>query len=294
MENNQTAVQEINALEAEAMRALQAGREQAALDFWGRILAIDPNHGRTLTAIGQHAFRKGNLDAARTAFQRVVDTDGSDPQQWVSLALVFQNLKDEEGEERAIGLALKTDPSDLLALLMRGNLLERQGKTHQAAQAYGAAATVSPPAERLDPSLIAAVTHAATYRNQYDAECGKFLEAYLDPVYQAHSGENLKRFRDSLDIMLGRKRRYDSLSMMHHYPGLAPIEFFERADFSVARCIRGRHRRDPRRIPAVLAMEEGFTPYITYPDDVPLNQWAELNNSPRLERVSSLQDGKTG
>ena len=106
MRNTQSAADEIVALEANAVRALQAGREQEALTAWARILAINPNHGPTLTAIGQHAFRKGNLDAARTAFQRVVDTDGSDPQQWISLALVYQNIKDEQGEETAIARAL--------------------------------------------------------------------------------------------------------------------------------------------------------------------------------------------
>lgn len=291
MQNKQTAAQEIIAYETEAARALQLGREQDALNFWGRILAIDPNHGRTLSAIGQHAFRKGNLDAARTAFQRVVDTDGSDPQQWISLALVFQNLKDEAGEEKSIAHALTVDPSDLLALIMRGNLLERQGKTHLAAQAYGAAATVSPPAERLDPSLLQAVTHAATYRNRYDDDCGKFLAAYLDPVYKQHSGENLKRFRDSLDIMLGRKRRYDSQSMMHHYPGLPAIEFFERADFPWLDPLEAATDVIRDEFLQILDAELGFTPYITYPDDVPLNQWAELNNSPNWSAFHLYKKG---
>ena len=291
MQNKQSAAQEIVALEAEATRALQANREQDALNFWGRILAIDPNHCRTLTAIGQHAFRKGNLDAARTAFQRIVDIDGTNPQQWISLALVFQNLHDEQGEEDAITRALKVDPSDLLALIMRGNLLERQGKTHLAAQAYGAAATVSPPRERLDPSLIPAVTHAATYRNQYDQDCGKFLESYLDPVYKAHAGENLKRFRDSLDMMLGRKRRYDSQSMLHHYPGLPAIEFFEREDFPWLDQFEAATDAIRDEFLQILDTETGFTPYITYPDDVPLNQWAELNNSPNWSAFHLFKKG---
>lgn len=292
MQNKQAAAQEINALEAEATRALQSGREQDALGFWGRILAIEPNHGRTLTAIGQHAFRKGNLESARTAFQRVVDTDGKDPQQWISLALVFQNLKDEQGEERAIARALSVDPSDLLALLLRGNLLERQGKTHLAAQAYGAAATVSPPAERLAPSLLAAVSHAASFREQYDQDCGKFLEAYLDPVYKENAGENLKRFRDSVDIMLGRKRRYDSLSILHHYPGLPAIEFFERADFPWLDPIEAATDAIRDEFLQILESEAGFTPYITYPEGVPLNQWAELNNSPNWSAFHLFKMGK--
>lgn len=110
MQNQQTTKPEIRALEAEASRALQAGKEQDALRHWGRILDIDPDHARTLTALGQHAFRQGNAESARVAFQRVADTDGSDSQQWVNLALACQALKDEKGEEGAITAALTVDP----------------------------------------------------------------------------------------------------------------------------------------------------------------------------------------
>ena len=123
MQNMQSAAAEINALEAEAARAVQAGKEQDALRLWGRILALDPNHARTLSVIGLHAFRKGDMLSARVAFQRAVDTDGGKCQQWVNLALACQGQNDEAGEEQAIKCALTVDPSDLLGLILRANLL---------------------------------------------------------------------------------------------------------------------------------------------------------------------------
>ena len=120
--NQQAGTKDIQSLEEQAARALQSGKEQEALKCWGRILEINPNHVRTLIAIGQHAFRQGNLASARVACQRVVDIDGSDAQQWINLALICQGLKDEAGEEAAIQQALTRDPSDLLALILRGNL----------------------------------------------------------------------------------------------------------------------------------------------------------------------------
>ena len=41
---------------------------------------------------------------------------------------MFQKIRDEEGEEHAIASALSLDPSDLFKLILRSNLLERQGK----------------------------------------------------------------------------------------------------------------------------------------------------------------------
>jgi len=135
MQNNHGAVAEIGVLEAAALRAAQAGNDDEATRLWDRILAIDPNHGRSLTALGQRAFRTGDMAGARAMFQRIADADGRDPQQWIHLAAACRNQKDEAGEEHAIRRALETDPRELVALILRADLLERQGKTHQAAAA---------------------------------------------------------------------------------------------------------------------------------------------------------------
>jgi aspartate beta-hydroxylase len=282
MQNDPTgSAQQIAALEAAAVRAAQWGKDAEAASLWARILDIDPSHPRTLTTLGQRAFRHGDFQSARRAFQRLVDVDGVDPEQWINLALACQRLKDEPAEEKAIQRALELDPRHLVALIMRANHLERQGKNHQAALAYGAVAQVSPPLERLHPDLRPAVSRALEYREQYDREFGTFLDQYLEPHYKTFASENLKRFRDSLDIMVGRKRRYESRSELYHYPGLVPIEFFDRADFPWLDPIEDATDEIRDEFLDILKIEEGFTPYITYPPGVPLNQWAELNNSPR-------------
>ncbi len=190
-------------------------------------------------------------------------------------------MKDEAGEERALKRALTLDPRDLVALVLRANLLERQGHTHRAALAYGAVASVAPPLAQLHPDLKPAVTHALAFREKYQRDFASFMDQHLDAQYRAHAGEDLQRFRTSLDIMVGRKQRYESRSEIYHYPGLVPIEFFERADFPWLDPIEAATDAIRDEFLAVLATEEGFTPYITYPDDVPHNQFAELNNSPR-------------
>jgi aspartate beta-hydroxylase len=271
----------ISDLEAQAARAAQSGRDSEAVSLWMRILEIDPNHPRTLTALGLHAFRMGDMQGSRAAFQRLVDAHGTEPQQWINLALACRQLKDEPAEEAAIRRALSLHPTDLVALLLRADLLERQGKTHQAAMAYGAAATVSPPLDRLHPDLKPGVSHALAYREKYDREFAQFMDRYLESQGPGLVGDNLKRFRDSLDILVGRKRRYDSHSVIYHYPSLAPIEFFDRAEFPWLDEIEAATDEIRSEFIGVLNAQQGFTPYISYPDDVPQNQFAELNNSPR-------------
>ena len=283
--------EEISALESEILGALQQGDERRAAKLWEAMLQRAPGHPRALQALGQRAFRNGDLLQARNLFERLVAVDGSDQQQWINLAVVCLGLQDEAGEERAIRGALTVAPSDLLGLLLRAGLLERQGKVHAAAAAYGAAAGVAPPIDQLKPELRPSVERARAYKQDYDARFSHFLDSYLAPYLGEVDGDGVDRFRDSVDIMFGRKKRYESQSMLYHYPGLAPISFFKREQFPWLDAIEEQTEAIRTEFLQVLAGEQGFTPYLTYEPDQPLNQWAELNNSLRWSAFHLYQGG---
>src|SRR5580765_7135522 len=109
-QNDPAQLAQITYLEAAAVRAANSGRDAEANALWGRILEIDPGHERTLTTLGQHAFRTGNFQFARAAFRRLVDADGADPERWINLALACRQVKDEAAEQTAIQQALVLDP----------------------------------------------------------------------------------------------------------------------------------------------------------------------------------------
>ncbi len=292
MQQAHTLRTEIAAIHAAAMQAMQAGDDDQAGQLWAHILELDAEDGLALISLGKRAFRYGDLDTALAAFTRLVAAHPGNTQGWINLALTCQGRKDEAGEQAAIDSALRTDPTDMIGLILRANLLERQGKRHKAASVYGAVANVAPPLEALEPGLRGAVVHARQYRDQYDVDFGSFLDAFLDTHYQAQGGEDLHRFRESVDIMVARKRRYDSQSMMYHYPGLVPTPLFPRAQFPWLDAIEAGTDAIRAEFLAVLAQDAGFTPYLTYPDDAPLNQFAELNNSPRWSAYHLIADGK--
>jgi aspartyl/asparaginyl beta-hydroxylase (cupin superfamily) len=282
---------EIAILEASAIQAAKAGKEEDAARLWARLLELAPAHPLALASLGKRAFRYGDHATARLAFERLVRATPDDPQAWINLALACQAQKDEAAEQTAIHNALVADPSNMVALILRANLLERQGKTHQSASVYGAVAQVAPPLAQLEPGMRDAVKHAMKYVDDYQAGYGRFLDNFLEQQYQRHAGEDLGRFRESIDIMVGRKRRYESESMMYHYPGLVPIPFLPRADFPWLDAIEAGTDAIRDEFLAVLQKEDGFTPYLTYADDVPHNQFAELNNSPNWSAFHLLKDG---
>jgi aspartate beta-hydroxylase len=150
---------------------------------------------------------------------------------------------------------------------------------------------VAPALDRLAPELRPAVEHALAMRARYDADFAAHLDAFLDPFLRDAQGEDLGRFRESVDIMLGRKKRFDSQSAIFHYHGLAPQSFFARADFPWLDAVEEASRAIHDEFLQVLAADDGFGPYLTYSADQPLNQWAELNNSARWSAFHLYQDG---
>lgn len=291
MPESKVPPQEIADLEAQVVRAEQAGREDDASRIMVRLLELDPGHPGALRSLGQKAYRRGDVAGARRHFQALVDADGTDPQQWTLLALACKGLRDEAAEDEAIRKALTLEPRNLLALVARANLLERQGKTHEAAIAYGAVAMVAPPPDRVHPDLRSSVAYAIAYRDHYDRKCGTFLDQYLETHLRDFAGDDLRRFRESVDIMVGRRKRYESQPSHYFFPRLAPIEFFDRGEFPWIESVERATEAVRNEFLEVVRSEQGFSPYIANPPHLPLDQWRELNHSPRWSAYRLMEKG---
>ena len=280
------------ALEQEALGAAARGDSARANRLWQEILAQAPGHPRALRSLSHAAFQSGDLAQARALLDRLVAADGREVQQWLNLAVVCLAMQDDAAEEAAIRGALTVDPYDLVALVLRSRLYIRQGKRQAAAGACAAVAAVAPPLHTLAPDLQPAVREALSWHEAYNREFGSYLDDFLAPRLKEFGGEDLRRFRDSLDIMTGRKRRYDSQPALFHYQGLAPSSFFERGDFPWLDAFEAATSEIRGEFLAVMASSEGFSPYINYGDDQPLAQWAELNRSASWDAFRLLDNGE--
>lgn len=283
---------EVASLEDKAIAAIQQGRKSEAQSIWRRIVALQPGHVRALTQLGQFSFVNGEYESAQQYFLRVTELDGSEPRQWVNLALAAQKLGQDVAEEAALFKALTIDPYDLLALVMRGGLFERQGRVQAAAKAYGAAATVSPSLDRLPPDLRKAVEYAMQFRDQQQQKLGEFIDRYLEPHLKKHSKPDVARFQNSVDLLIGRKIRFNSQPMQYFIPDLLPIEFFDRKQFPWLDEIESGTATIREEFLALMASDHpGFVPYIRYANDQPVAQWKELNESLNWTAFHLMKDG---
>ena len=232
MQDTQSRLPEINALEAQAFQAARSGRDDEAYRLWSRILELDPNHvPHVVVRWASAPFAPGDMVSARVAFQRLVDTDGSDPQQWIHLAIACRNLKRRAGRGERDSTGAHPRPQR-----PRGPHSSRQPAraTRQDARGRRRLQCGRRPSRRRSSACIRSFGRRSPRRTSVSkntTDRGAFLDQYLDAPFRTFAGDDLKRFRDSVDIMVGRKRRHESHSTAFHYAGLAPIEFFDRALF---------------------------------------------------------------
>jgi aspartyl/asparaginyl beta-hydroxylase (cupin superfamily) len=282
----------IKGLIQQAERAQAAGQREEAKRLLARAETAAPEHPLVLNALAIDELQGGNAVRARELLERATRADANNPSLWMNLATALRSLEALDAEDEALRKVLKLEPRHLLALLKQAELLERRGKQKAAARAFQIALQTIAPNARLPMLLRESVTHAIETVRRNDAAMSAHIEASLRAVREHHSAEELERADHGLAAFLGKRRIYHPQPTFLHVPKLPAYEFYSRADFpwlaefeSATAEIRAECERALREDAA------GLVPYINYPDELPLDQWAELNKSRRWSAFFLWRDG---
>jgi Aspartyl/Asparaginyl beta-hydroxylase len=179
----------------------------------------------------------------------------------------------------AIDRLLAAEPQNLRALLMKADHLAANGDLRSASSFYLAALRFAPAQGRLPPDLIAELKRAKETCDRYALQYQTYLQEALaakgfDPDMSS------RRFGQSLDIVLGRKRIYLQEPKYYYFPGLPQIQFYDREDFAWLDEIE-RATDDVRaELLEVLQDPGAFAPYVQGHANRPRSDQAGmLNNS---------------
>jgi aspartate beta-hydroxylase len=186
----------------------------------------------------------------------------------------------------------KIDPYFFPALLNKGDLLERIGKSRQAAQVYRNALKIAPPADQLSPSLRAHAIRAKTVVDADAAARRTYLEGKIEDLRSKYAGEDLGPFNESVAIMAGAQKAFAHEPTGFHYPGLPATCFFSRGKFPWIAQLEEKTETILSELKDVSAhFRDQFEAYVRKPEGSPLNQWSELNNSKRWSALFLWKDG---
>ncbi len=239
------------------------------------------------------AMAAGNMPAARTTLEAAISRHRGDLRLWLNLAVVRRQLRDVEGAFQALREALAIDNRNFPALLMQAALLDRLGRGKDAAVAYGIALVQAPPDAELDPPTRQAVLRAREVHASHVGELGRYIREHVGAARDALSGAGKKRLESFIDTTLRTRRRYRQEPMEYAYPGLPDVEFYEREEFPWLPELEAATADIQRELGRILVEDEaGFAPYIQYEDHLPLDQWRELNKSPRWSAFHFYDQGR--
>ncbi len=244
-------------------------------------MGAHPADLRALAATGLQALRAGDNARACETLRLALSLSPGDLNLWIALASGCRGAGDSDGELAALDRALEIEPRALPALLMRGAWFERAGDEREAARAYGGALAVAPPFERLPQDLRNPVRRAVEVTRKVRAEREAFLRDHMAGALGRLTGEKLNRFEESLDVALGNRAIYRQQPHVLFFPGLPCVQFPDRDLFPWLPEVEAATDMIREELRGVLEQDEGMVPYLRYPSGKPIDQFAELNHSPR-------------
>ncbi len=274
--------------------AIHQGRWDEAERLWRQVHAADPSHPQALYSLGMHAMKRGQLAEARQWLESAlaVMPQAQVPMACMGLAVVLRELGDSAGELKAIEDALAADPYFLPALLAKGDHFERHGRGRLAAAIYRNALAVAPPEPQWPPLLRDQLLHARARVLQHAQELAAFVSDRMGTPLSALNPVEAQRWREAGAILCGLSRPFPSVCNQLHVPRLPAIPFFEHDAFPWVEALEAKTEAITAELQGLLAeQKDEFRPYVAYAPGTPVNQWRELNHSPRWSSYFLWQNG---
>lgn len=265
-----------------AFDAMAAGRTDEATHVWSQLRLIDPDNPQALLHLGQAAQRQGNLAAALDFLGRAAASLPKDAVAQLNLAFAARRAGRLDIELKAYETALVADPYCYPAMLGKAEYFERSGKQRQAARFYKDALSIAPPPEQMPPELEQQFARAREVVQANAGDMGAFLEARLSKLKSIYPNEKTDRFDECVGVAVGQKKVYVSQPSLLHYPGVPATQFYDREQFPWLSQLEASTGTVLDELNALLREDAGeFQPYVAYKPGTPVNQWHELNHSPR-------------
>jgi aspartyl/asparaginyl beta-hydroxylase (cupin superfamily) len=224
-------------------------------------MATPPLDARLLARQGMQALHSGDPRLARRSFEAIVAAGADDASACVALALACRGTGDGPAALAAVDRALRHEPRNLRALVCKGDLLDWMGDARSASAFYLAAVKRARAGGLVPEDLREDVARA-------EARCNRVAAGLEDGIRERLAASGLDggpasaRFRQSLDILFGRRTVFLQQPRYYYFPGLPQIQFYDRAAFPWMDALEAATGAVREELLAVMEDGAPFTPYV--------------------------------
>lgn len=273
---------------AAARRALGSGQANEAIALLEAALKVAPDDAATLNMYGVACLSAGRTNDAVRALRGAVEADPNAASLRLNFSQALEDIGDYAAALDAIDGALSLDPLIPVALLRKGRLLERVGAPDDGLKVYRHLLQALPPAG-LPPEYDAALAHARDL-----VECdGRARRDLLAQLLGERDEPPSPRALTYLDHLCGLRAIYAQKPTGPYFPCLPAVEFFDRSQLPWLAELEQAFDSIRTEMLALWRDDaDGFAPYIQYDATAPVNQWKELNHSPRWNAFHLWESGK--
>ncbi len=252
------------------------------------------NEAATNLKLAVHqAMRAGDFATAEGLVLRMLAQEPKNITLLLNLAAARRQLGNLAGAYEALREVLRIEPRHFHALLMTATMDESERGARAAAVGYAKAIAQAPPQQYLDPPTLQALAHAREVHEKYTRELHEFIKDSVGDARSQCSRTEQRRLDIFVANTLRTRKRYQQEPTDYLYPELPAIEFYDRDEFPWLGDFEAATSEIQRELATIVEEDEaGFQPYIHYPDHLPLDQWRELNHSPRWTAFHFYERGQ--
>ena len=234
---------------------------------------------RAIARVGFEALHKGEAHKARESFERVIAAGGADAAVHAALGYACLRLDDKSAALAAADKALALDPRNLRALILKADHYAHMGDGRAAASFYQFALNAAPPANQLPPDLRNDLARAQDMVVRYAGDFESFLREHLarqGPVDVPAAA----RFRQAIDILLGKKQIYVQQPHTFFFPELPQIQFYDRQAFPWLDSIEAATADIRAELLEVMKEASAFKPYVEHDPTRPRKEKDGMTENP--------------
>lgn len=272
--------------------AQRGGRLDEAVTLLEAALRRLPPHPAALNQLGLCYLAAGRAGHAVAVFREATTLDPGAPPLWLNLADSHRQHGSRADEVIALDSALSIDPYLLPALLAKGAALEALGADDAAAKVYRGLLASYPDVSAMPEAVQVAVGRAREFVGHINQRVAETLQKATASTLAAYPDQNWRRASTYLAHLSGQRRIFSQQPVAGHFPFLPADEYFDEALFPWLGELEQATDMIRSELLALWSEEaDGPAPYVDFPEGAPVNQWADLNRSPRWGAFFLWRDG---